>query len=174
VYPDTIRLSSEAKNQLIRLKSKTGIKNWNTLCRWALCVSFTEPSPPLVRDIIADSNVEMTWKTFAGQWSEIYFALLKQRCVADGREVTAENLAYTLQVYLHRGIGYLSGSSIKTITDLIDLAVEPSILFADDEDGTTAEVGVEERLEPAEKPYPKFPTELTGSRRGLVDLELPA
>ena len=31
-----IRVSQHAKDQLIRLKRVTGIKNWNVLCRWAL------------------------------------------------------------------------------------------------------------------------------------------
>jgi DNA sulfur modification protein DndE len=30
-----VRLSQQAKDQLARLKGKTGIKNWNILCRWA-------------------------------------------------------------------------------------------------------------------------------------------
>jgi len=33
----TVRLSQSSKDQLSRLKGKTGIKNWNILCRWALC-----------------------------------------------------------------------------------------------------------------------------------------
>ena len=31
-----IRLSKQAKNQLIKLKRVTGIEHWNVLCRWAL------------------------------------------------------------------------------------------------------------------------------------------
>jgi DNA sulfur modification protein DndE len=29
------RLSAQAKEQLIRLKTRTGITQWNVLCRWA-------------------------------------------------------------------------------------------------------------------------------------------
>ena len=36
---DHIRLSQQAKDQLIKLKRVTGIEHWNVLCRWALCVS---------------------------------------------------------------------------------------------------------------------------------------
>ena len=38
-----IRLSSQAKEQLIRLKTRTGIQQWNILCRWAFCLSLAEP-----------------------------------------------------------------------------------------------------------------------------------
>ncbi|MFD4226753.1 DNA sulfur modification protein DndE [Streptomyces sp. NPDC058545] len=106
---DNVRLSQPAKDRLVRLKRTTGITQWNVLCRWALALSLKDPSTPLVKDIVADSNVEMTWKTFAGQHRDIYLALLKQRCVSDGDDPTDENVAKALTVHLHRGIGYLGG-----------------------------------------------------------------
>ncbi|WP_405598396.1 MULTISPECIES: DNA sulfur modification protein DndE [unclassified Streptomyces] len=106
---EVVRLSQPARDRLIRLKRTTGITQWNVLCRWALALSLKDPSTPLVKDIVTDSNVEMTWKTFAGQHGDIYLALLKQRCIADGAPLTDENVAQTLTVHLHRGIGYLGG-----------------------------------------------------------------
>ncbi len=53
---------ANAKEQLIRLKTRTGIQQWNILCRWALCRSLKELTPPTPIDIPADSNVEMTWQ----------------------------------------------------------------------------------------------------------------
>ena len=41
-----VRVSQQAKDQLSRLKAKTGIKNWNILCRWALSYSFSENTIP--------------------------------------------------------------------------------------------------------------------------------
>ena len=78
------RLSGQARDQLIRLKSKTGITQWNVLCRWALAVSLSEPTSPTPVEIPADSNVEMTWQVFGGEHSELYWALLKARCAKDG------------------------------------------------------------------------------------------
>ena len=72
-----IRLASQAKDQLVRLKSRTGISQWNILCRWAFCVSLAEETPPTPVEIPADSNVEMTWHVFGGEYHELYFALLK-------------------------------------------------------------------------------------------------
>jgi len=83
-----IKLSSQARDQLIRLKSKTGIGNWNVLCRWAFCVSLKEKSVPTPLDIPADSNVEMSWQVFGGEHQELYMALLKQRCLQDGLGVS--------------------------------------------------------------------------------------
>ncbi|WJV47124.1 DNA sulfur modification protein DndE [Streptomyces flavofungini] len=106
---DSVRLSQPAKDRLSWLKRTTGIPNWNVLCRWALVMSLKDPSTPLVKDIVTDSTVEMSWKTFAGQYGDVYLALLKQRCIADGEEPTDENVAKTLTIHLHRGIGHLGG-----------------------------------------------------------------
>jgi DNA sulfur modification protein DndE len=102
-----IRLSQQAKEQLIKLKRVTGIKNWNVLSRWAFCTSLAEPTPPTIMKIPADSSVEMTWKVFSGEQSEIYLALLKARCLQDGLDISDETLTTQFRLHLHRGIGYL-------------------------------------------------------------------
>ncbi|MEV4245033.1 DNA sulfur modification protein DndE [Streptosporangium canum] len=122
---DTIRLSQPARDQLIKLKRVTGIKNWNVLCRWALSLSLADPSPPLIREVITDSNIEMSWRTFAGTYGDMYMALLKQRCINDGEVLTEEILGQTLIIHLHRGIGYLAGrKNLNTISDLVAIASE--------------------------------------------------
>ncbi len=78
-----IRLSQQAKEQLVKLKRTTGIQNWNVLCRWAFCLSLAEPSVPTPAKIPADSTVEMTWRVFGGAHYELYFALLNERCRHD-------------------------------------------------------------------------------------------
>ncbi len=115
-----IRLSQEAKDQLSWLKRKTGLQNWNILCRWAFCFSLKEPTRPPQIKIPADSNVEMTWKVFGGEYQDIYRALLKERCYKDNHELTNEILAEQFRLHLHRGIGYLfANKSIQSISDLI-------------------------------------------------------
>jgi DNA sulfur modification protein DndE len=104
---DHIRLSQQARDHLIKLKRVTGIKNWNVLCRWAFCTSLAEPTVPTPTKIPADSNVEMTWKVFAGEHPELYLALLKARCRRDGLDLSDETLAIQFRVHLHRGIAYL-------------------------------------------------------------------
>src|SRR5262245_40194023 len=118
-----IRLSSQAKEQLIRLKTRTGIQQWNVLCRWALCVSLKEPTPPTPIEIPADSNLELSWHVFGGEHHELYLAVLKERCVRDGIELTPQSLHRQFRLHLHRGIGYLATPHfIRTITNLVELA----------------------------------------------------
>lgn len=103
-----IRLSKQAREQLIRLKRYTGIEHWNVLCRWAFCRSLAEPSVPPPAKIPADSNVEMSWRVFGGRHHEVYLALLKERCLRDGLGTEDDVLASQFRLHLHRGIAYLS------------------------------------------------------------------
>src|SRR6059058_5121406 len=85
-----VRLSSQAKDQLSRLKTKTGIQQWNILCRWAFCLSLRQPSPPTPMDIPADSDLEMTWAVFGGHPHELYQALLRERSILDGFSIPSD------------------------------------------------------------------------------------
>ena len=122
-----ITLPNQSKDKLSRLKGKTGIQNWNILCRWALCFSLSESTIPPDFELAADSNVEMTWHTFAGENHEIYSALIRARCIADNLPTDDETLAKYFKLHLNRGIAYLSGTNvIKSIDDLINLAIMKS------------------------------------------------
>ena len=117
-----IRLSSQAKEQLIRLKTRTGIPHWNILCRWAFCVSLAEPTPPTPIEVPADSNVEMSWPVFGGEYHELYLAVLKARCVRDGLATDSETLNRQFRLHLHRGISYLATpNKIRGISDLVQM-----------------------------------------------------
>ena len=124
-----IRVSQQARDQLIRLKRWTGIENWNVLCRWAFCISLAEPSIPPPTKIPADSSVEMTWKVFGGTHHDVYLALLKERCHKDGLGNSDEVISAQFRLHLHRGIGYLaalvSDKQIKNITDLMKRLPQP-------------------------------------------------
>ena len=122
---ERIRLSQTAKDQLIKLKRLTKIDQWNILCRWALCRSLAETTPPSPVPITLDSNVEMTWRVFGGETSDMLLLALKQRCYNDGLTTDKETLATQFRLHLHRGISYLSGDpNIKKIEDLIELATK--------------------------------------------------
>ena len=121
---DRIKLCQTAKDQLIKLKRLTKIDQWNILCRWALCRSLAEPSIPSPVPIPTDSNVEMSWRVFGGEMSDILLIALKQRCHNDGLGTNKETLATQLRLHLHRGIGYLAGDpNLKKIEDLIAIAL---------------------------------------------------
>jgi DNA sulfur modification protein DndE len=120
-----VRLSNQAKDQLSRLKAKTGIQQWNILCRWAFCVSLQQATPPTPIDIPADSNVEMTWQTFGGDAHELYLAVLKERCARDGLGCADDVVAKQFRLHLHRGISYLATpQAIRSIADFVKLAVK--------------------------------------------------
>lgn len=117
---ETVRISEKGKTQLITLKRRTGIQNWNVLCRWAFCISLKEQKEPPIEDIPADSSIEMTWKTFTGGDEELYFALLKQRAFEAGVESDREKLNKYFRLHLHRGISYMTGNTkLLRIEDLI-------------------------------------------------------
>lgn len=124
---ERVRLSTTAKEQLIKLKRLTKIEQWNILCRWAFCYSLAEPSIPTSVPINLDSNVEMTWNVFGGEIADILLLALKKRCDRDGLEIDRETLKTQFLLHLHRGISYLAGElDFKNIDDLITMAVEPS------------------------------------------------
>jgi DNA sulfur modification protein DndE len=118
-----ITLSAQAKEQLIRLKTRTGITQWNIVCRWAFCMSLRQQAPPTPIDIPADSNVEMSWQVFGGESHELYLALLKERCVQDGLGTSDEVLNRQFRLHLHRGISYLATpKAVNSLADLIRLS----------------------------------------------------
>lgn len=119
-----IKMSNQSKDRLSRLKGKTGIKNWNILCRWALCYSLGERTLPTDIPIEMDSNVEMSWYTFGGEYSEVYDALMIAWCKEMGLPTDEETLAKYFKLHLERGIAYLSGTNfIKNLDDLLNLAI---------------------------------------------------
>lgn len=116
---ETVRLSEKAKSQLVTVKRKTGIPNWNTLCRWALMLSLRDKSIPPFESLHLDSNVEMSWKTFAGDNGSIISAIFLERMWHDG--ITNESAAQHFNLHLHRGISYLASAEMSSIDDIFQL-----------------------------------------------------
>jgi DNA sulfur modification protein DndE len=120
---NSIKLSQTAKDQLVKLKRSTKIEQWNILCRWAFCRSLAEAAPPSVVPIPADSNLEMTWRVFGGDFSDILILALRQRCYRDRLELSPEVWSEQFRLHLHRGIGYLAGDPhLRKIEHLVALA----------------------------------------------------
>jgi DNA sulfur modification protein DndE len=121
---ETIRLSEKAKTQLITMKRRTGIANWNVLCRWAFCLSIKEETRPPEEEIPSDSSIEMSWKTFTGGAEEVYWAMLVVRAEEDAIDFRKEALAHYFRLHLHRGISYLTGlNGPADLAQLIRLAL---------------------------------------------------
>jgi len=121
---ESIRVSKQARDQLVTIKRRTGIENWNVICRWAFCVSLAEPAKPREQKMATESAIEMTWHTFAGENEGIYEALIRHRCRQDGIDPSNESAAAQFRLHLHRGISYLAGDpKVTTIGGLIQKAI---------------------------------------------------
>ncbi len=120
----SLRLSEKAKKQLATLKRNTGIRNRNVLCRWAFCISVAEPTTPVATRIPTEGGIDMAWNTFGGTEHEVYGAALKARCKQDGLPVDRETLNDQFRLHVHRGLGYLLGSSdLRGIVNLMKKVV---------------------------------------------------
>lgn len=119
-----IKLTNTSKDRLSRLKGKTGIKNWNVLCRWAFCYSLSEKSIPTDIELVLDSNVEMSWYTFGGEYYELYEALIVAWCMDNNLPTDETTLIKYFRLHLNRGIAHLSGTNfIKNLDDLLNLPI---------------------------------------------------
>jgi len=116
---ETVKVSEKAKIQLITLKRRTGIENWNILCRWAFCMSLKEKNPLPNENVITDSSIEMTWKTFTGGDEDLYLALLIQRAKEDKVTLDKQSINHYFKLHLHRGISYLNNADTASIQNLL-------------------------------------------------------
>ncbi len=124
---ETVRVSQQGRDQLIKLKRLTGIDHWNSLSRIALCASLAEKSiPPQLDNLAYEGGVEMSWKVFSGEWSEILAYSLHARARTDGLESTPEGLSSTLRNHLHRGLGYLvADRDHNSVADILGYWLTP-------------------------------------------------
>lgn len=118
---ETVRISKQGRDQLMKVRRQTGIENWNILCRWALCLSLREETPPPAVKQKLDGGVEMTWKVFAGEESDTLSSIVAIKTYHDGFSDDPEGSANCLKAHLHRGLSYMaSGQETRSITDFID------------------------------------------------------
>jgi DNA sulfur modification protein DndE len=120
---EIVRVSEKAKVQLISLKRKTGIQNWNVLCRWAFCLSIKENSPPPDEVISTDSSIEMSWRTFTGGNEAIYLSLLLDKAKIDKVTISKIEINQYFKLHLHRGISYLNSAPIDSISSYMKMVV---------------------------------------------------
>ena len=123
---ERFRLSQNAKDRLVLLKRRTGIRQWNVICRWAFCRSLAEESVPTESSASPDSNVEMSWRVFGGSESDTYAAILRYRCIVDGFGTDRATLVHQFRLHLHRGIDYLATECKRDgLLDLVRLGLDP-------------------------------------------------
>lgn len=108
---DRIRLTAVAKNQLITLKRKTGINHYNTLCRYAFCLSLANETVPPMEIFNFNGGIDIDWRTFTGGNEALYFNILLMRHQLDEMSNDEISLKNTLATHLHRGLSFMAGMS---------------------------------------------------------------
>ncbi len=116
---ERIYINARGRRELIVLKRRTGLSQWNHLCRWAFCVSLADPTPLPDVELDSASAVEMTWQTFGGVHAPTYHAMLLVRCRRDGILLKPEAINRAFHLHLHRGIAQLYG--LRNVNDMADL-----------------------------------------------------
>ena len=116
---EEVRISAKSRDILIKVKRRTGIIQWNHLCRIAFCRSLANPAIP-IHPLHSDTGVRMDWKTFAGPYNDEFVSLTLFRAREDGIDVSRkDDLAEYFRAHLERGIGSLSKTA-----DILTLATK--------------------------------------------------
>ncbi|MBW7565178.1 DNA sulfur modification protein DndE [Chromobacterium subtsugae] len=118
---DRIRLTAVAKNQLITLKRKTGINHYNTLCRYAFCLSLANEAIPPIENLNFNGGIDIDWRTFTGGNEVLYLNLLLLRGKQDGIAFDEELSKKILYNHIHRGLSYLVSMSDTELHQMITL-----------------------------------------------------
>ena len=107
---ENIGVSQRAREILITLKRRTGIANWNVICRWAFCDSLANQNRPVPVVGQADSNIDMAWDTFAGEISDALLAAFEVRAAKDKIPREKHERAAYFRSHLERGIAQLQSA----------------------------------------------------------------
>jgi DNA sulfur modification protein DndE len=119
---DRVRLTISERSLLSKLKSRTGIDNWNIFARWAFCYSIGKASEINLNEEDGEYGVEMSWVVFSGKNYKIYQDLLIQECNRLRLKPTKTNLNKVLRAHLRNGIRQIF-TQTKSLDDLFDLAI---------------------------------------------------
>ena len=118
---DILRTSSNVKSSLTRIKTITGISNWNIICRWAFCLSLKQTSLPREVEEKLD-GVEIDYDTLVGKNKSIYTQLLINNLVVHNVAVDKKNLTKYLYAHVNRGVNIIYTNKLKDISGLMAFA----------------------------------------------------
>ena len=117
---DNLKTSSNVRYSLLRIKTITGISNWNIICRWALCLSLKQTSLPREVEEKLD-GVEIDYDTLVGKNKSVYTQLLINNLVTHNLAVDKKNLTKYLYAHVNRGVNIIYTNKLKDISGLFKL-----------------------------------------------------
>ena len=117
---DLLRTSANVRNSLTRIKTITGIPNWNIICRWAFCLSLKQTSLPREVDEKLD-GIEIDYDTLVGKNKSIYTQLLINNLISHKVEIDRKNLTKYLYAHVNRGVNIIYTNKLKDISGLLSL-----------------------------------------------------
>ena len=113
-----VYVNEQVDQRLRTLKARTGLTP-NLLCRLGFCVSLAEPGVPDPQLYTHGQAREFNRYTLTGQWDTFFFALLRERLVADDLD-PEEELETQFKAHLSRGV-LLLYQRLKRLEDLATL-----------------------------------------------------
>jgi DNA sulfur modification protein DndE len=117
-----VRVSERGKDILVKIKRYTGLEHWNEICRIALCASLANPLPPTKVDKLADSNIDIEWKTFAGAYQSELASLTLLRAHKDGINISdKDHVTSYFRSHLERGIASLQ--TVKKLSSIYEMHI---------------------------------------------------
>jgi DNA sulfur modification protein DndE len=120
VIINKIRISEKATNYLSYLRAKIKLTP-NIVCRFALCLSISDPTPPDTR-LDDEKGQEFSRYTLLGEYDEFYIGILKERMIEDGLDLE-KDLSSQLKAHINRGV-MMFHTRIKDLSDISDLIID--------------------------------------------------
>lgn len=123
-----IIVSSEVDQRLRTLKSNTGLTP-NLSCRLGFVLSLAEPGIPDPSLYGEGTGREFNRYTLTGPWDDLFFALLRERMVADGFDLD-KDLEAQFKAHLARGVVllYQRLKSVDNLERLLEEAQKKAVL----------------------------------------------
>jgi len=118
---DVLRTSTNVKNSLTRIKTLTGIPNWNIICRWAFCLSIKQTALPREVEEKLD-GIEIDYDVLFGKNKPIYTQLLINNLVTHKVKIDKKNLTKYFYAHVNRGVNIIYTNKLKDISDLFKLS----------------------------------------------------
>lgn len=134
------------KQQLSRLKRRTGIPTYNVLCRWALCHSLSQSNgigaevtiqrqrEDVLLDLRSDDEkaLDIDWRVLGGPFCEVFLAVVKQTLVENQMKIDENIIFEQVKSHIEAGVRQLvANDDIKNIEGLLTLLLDNKPSVAD-------------------------------------------